>query len=138
MPSVDGTITAKLHGDTMGIPKGTEHPDEAVEVLLWMMSPEIAPKLAAIYGGIPARTSAQQPYITDPANDFGFSWDVALDALELSGHPEPRGMVAGLPGVERRRGGLVDGDLQRPECRRRCSIDQLCGILQPIYDRATS
>jgi multiple sugar transport system substrate-binding protein len=138
IPAYDGTITAKLHGDTMGIPKGTENPAEAVEVLLWMMSPEIAPKLAAIYGGIPARKSAQEPYITDPANDFGFTWDVALDGLS---YPDIPSHEAWWPAYQESSDALGEWwteIVNDPAADVNAGISNLCGILQPIYDRATS
>ncbi len=137
MPSVDGVITAKLHGDTMGIPKGTDNPDEAVEVLLWMMSPEIAPQLAAIYGGIPARQTAQQPYITDPANNFGFDWNVALAALS---YPDIPSHEAWWPAYQESSDALGEWSTELfndPNADVDAAINSLCGVLQPIYDRAT-
>ncbi|MDJ0959799.1 MAG: extracellular solute-binding protein [Acidimicrobiia bacterium] len=133
----DGVITAKLHGDTMGIPKATENPEKAVEVLLWMMSPEIAPQLAAIYGGIPARESAQQPYITDPANDFGFDWNVALGALSYPDIPSHEGW---WPAYQESSDAMNEWWTELtndPGADITAGIDNLCGLLQPIYDRAT-
>ena len=138
MPAYDGAITAKLHGDTFAIPKGTAHPAEAFEVLTWMLSPEIAPRLAAIYGGIPARTSTQQAYITDPANDFGYSWDVALEALA---YPDIPSHEAWWPSYQESSDAMSTWwtDLSNdPTADVAAAVDSLCGDLQPIYDRASS
>ena len=139
MPAApDGTITAKLHADTIGIPKATAHPAEAVEVLKWMMSPEIAPKLAAIYGGLPARGSAQAAYIEDPANDFGFNWDVAVDALSYPDNPNHEGW---WPNYLESTDAMNDWwtELSNdPAADVDAGIASFCDLLQPVYDRATS
>lgn len=137
MPAIPGgDVTAKLHADTFAIPAGTDHPEEAVEVLLWMMSEEIAPQLAAIYGGIPARQSAQDTYISNPDNDFGFEWQVALDALS---YPDIPSHEAWLPAYVESEDAIAGwwGDVANdPSADVDGSIGQLCGVLQPIYDRA--
>lgn len=137
LPAVPGgEVTAKLHADTFAIPEGTDNPDEAVEVLLWMMSEEIAPKMAAIYGGIPARQSAQEAYISNPDNDFGFDWQVALDALS---HPDIPSHEAWLPAYvesEDAIAGWWTEIANDPAADVDAAIDSLCGILQPIFDRA--
>ncbi len=132
----DGVITAKLHGDTMGVMAASEHPDEAVEVLLWMMSPEIAPRLAAIYGGIPARASVQDAYIADPANNFGYSWDVALEALSYPDIPSHEAWWPAYQESQDALNGWWDAITNDPAADVDAEIDSLCGILQPIYDRA--
>jgi len=56
--NADGVITAKLHGDTFGITKGTKNPEAAFTVLSHMLG-DASEELAALYGGFPARTSLQ-------------------------------------------------------------------------------
>ena len=51
MPSVNGKITAKLHGDTFAIMKDSKHQDAAFKVMSAMV---VAPDLYVIYGGMPA------------------------------------------------------------------------------------
>jgi multiple sugar transport system substrate-binding protein len=136
MPAVDGVITAKLHGDTFGIMKQSAHPAEAFAVLEWMLSPEIAPQLAAIYGGIPARESTQEAYITDPANDFGYSWATALEALE---YPDIPSHEAWWPNYQESQAALDDWWLELrndPNADIGAAVGSLCDTLQPIYDRA--
>jgi len=51
MPSVNGKITAKLHGDTFAILKESKNQDVAFKVLSDMV---VDPQLPVIYGGMPA------------------------------------------------------------------------------------
>ena len=65
-PSYNGVITSKLHADTFGIMKATEHPEEAFEVLTYLLFDKAA-ELSALYGGMPARLSLQDAYFVEPA-----------------------------------------------------------------------
>ena len=47
MPTINGKITAKLHGDTFAILKDSKHQDVAFKVLSHMV---VDPQLAVIYG----------------------------------------------------------------------------------------
>jgi multiple sugar transport system substrate-binding protein len=58
-------VTAKMHADTFGIMKSTEHPQEAFEVLTYMLSAEVAPELLNIYGGMPARMGLQEEWLAN-------------------------------------------------------------------------
>jgi multiple sugar transport system substrate-binding protein len=130
-----GTITAKLHGDTFGIPKSTAHPAEAVEVLKWMLSPEIAPRLAAIYGGLPARESAQEAYINDPANDLGFDWTVAVEALAYPDNPNHEGWWPNYLESTDAMNEWWTELTNDPNADVDAGIDAFCGLLQPVFDR---
>jgi ABC-type glycerol-3-phosphate transport system substrate-binding protein len=69
-PRDAGSKTAysiKMHADTFGILKGSKNPNAAFEVLTYMLSPEVAPKLLNIYGGMPARLSLQGDYFRSTA-----------------------------------------------------------------------
>ena len=61
-PSYNGVVTAKLHADTLSIMKSTEHPQEAFEVLSYLIGPA-ANRLVSVYGGMPARKSLQGSYL---------------------------------------------------------------------------
>lgn len=133
----DGTITAKLHADTFGIPKSSAHPNEAFEVVGWMLGAEQGPVLAGIYGALPARISAQADYVADPAHDAGFTWQVALDALS---YPDIPSHEAWWPAYQESVDGLDswwDPLVRDPNADVEAAIPDLEGILQPIFDRAT-
>jgi multiple sugar transport system substrate-binding protein len=92
--SADGTTTAKLHADTFGIMKSTKHPDEAFEVLTYLLNNDT---LIARYGALPAVKSKQAAFFD--ALDARFApneidWQVALDML---GYPDVPSHEADMP-----------------------------------------
>ena len=100
-----------------------------------MMSEEIAPKLAAIYGGLPARESAQADYVADPANDFGFDWGVAVDALSYPDNPNHE---AWWPNYLESTDAMNEWWTELtndPAADVAAGIDAFCGLLQPVFDR---
>ncbi len=90
-PSYNGVVTSKMHADTFGILKGSKNPDAAFEVLTYMLSPEVAPKLLNIYGGMPARLSLQGDYFEKygetnfPGKDI--NWDVVVASMAYADNP---------------------------------------------------
>jgi multiple sugar transport system substrate-binding protein len=83
MPSYNDTITAPINADTFTIVESTSHPDEAFEVLTYLLG---VPELLVTYGGMPARISEQPAFFEAldasfaeafPGNDV--DWQVALD-----------------------------------------------------------
>lgn len=91
-PSYNGQVTAKLHADTFCIPKGSKNPDAAFEVLTYLLSAEVAPKLLNVYGGMPARISLQDTYF-DGYTTVNFpdktdiNWDVVVESMAYSDNP---------------------------------------------------
>ncbi len=90
-PAYEGTVTSKMHADTFGIPKGSDNPEAAFEVLTYLLSPEIAPQLLEIYGGMPARISLQDGYLdTYSENNFpglDLNWQVVVDSIAYPDNP---------------------------------------------------
>lgn len=95
IPSYNGVTTAKLHADTFGIMKTTQHPEEAFEVLTYLLG-EKAEALSTIYGGMPARLSLQGSFYDRfqenlagqyPNTNFDVNWDVAMQALSYPDNP---------------------------------------------------
>lgn len=79
--SADGTTTAKLHADTFGIMQATKFPDEAFEVLTYLLNNDT---LIARYGALPAVESKQAAFFANLDERFGdneVNWQVALDML---------------------------------------------------------
>jgi multiple sugar transport system substrate-binding protein len=80
-PSKDGTTTAKLHSDTFGILDTSAHPDEAFEVLTYLLGNDT---LIARYGALPAVKSKQDAFFAALDERFApnkIDWQVALDML---------------------------------------------------------
>ncbi len=131
-----GEVTAKLHADTFAIPKSSAYPNEAFQVVGWMLGPEMAPELAKVYGALPARISAQADFVADPANDAGFTWQVAQDSLA---YPDIPSHEAWWPAYIESIDGLDswwDPLVRDPNADIAAAIPELEGILQPIFDRA--
>jgi multiple sugar transport system substrate-binding protein len=83
VPSYDGKITGKMHGDTFAIMSATKHPKEAFEVYTYMLG-EGAADLYTIYGGLPARQSQQAAFFKTLDEKFApnkINWQVALDMI---------------------------------------------------------
>jgi len=78
----DGELISKLHADTFRILKATKHPEEAVDVLLWLTG-DAADEFLQIYGGFPGRNSLQDAFITSLDEQFtqGVDWQVFIDGL---------------------------------------------------------
>ncbi|WP_081913604.1 extracellular solute-binding protein [Glycomyces sp. NRRL B-16210] len=96
VPSHDGTTTAKLHADTFSITKSTDHPDEAFEVLTYLID-EAAEELTTTYGGMPARISLQDGYFdrVSAANFEGqdINWDTAVEGMSYVDNPSHEGAM---------------------------------------------
>jgi multiple sugar transport system substrate-binding protein len=93
-PSDGGTTTAKLHADTFGIMKATPHPDEAFEVLTYLLNNDT---LIARYGALPAVESKQAAFFAALDERFApndINWQVALDMLA---HPDVPSHEADMP-----------------------------------------
>ncbi|MFG3340735.1 ABC transporter substrate-binding protein [Glycomyces sp. NPDC048151] len=97
VPAYDGATTAKLHADTFSITAGTEHPDEAFEVLTYLLG-DAAEALTTTYGGMPARISLQDGYFDRVgAENFEgqeIDWDVAVEGMSYVDNPSHEG---GMP-----------------------------------------
>ncbi len=91
----DGELISKLHADTFRVMKATEHPEEAVEVLKWLVG-EAAGPLLDVYGGFPARLSLQEDFIAglDAQFEQGVDWQVFIDGLA---YPDIPNHEANLP-----------------------------------------
>ncbi len=93
-PAESGTTTAKLHADTFGIMKATKHPEEAFEVLTYLLNNDT---LIARYGALPAVKSKQAAFFGALNERFApntIDWQVALDML---GYPDVPSHEADMP-----------------------------------------
>jgi multiple sugar transport system substrate-binding protein len=98
VPSVNGVTTAKMHADTFGILEGCPTPDEAWEVLKYMISAEHATELLTIYGGMPARISLQDAFFplyneTNFPDKDDINWDVVVAGMSYVDNPNHESYV---------------------------------------------
>ncbi len=145
VPSHHGVITAKLHADTFGVMNSSEHPDEAFTVLTYLLG-ERAADLTSLYGGMPARLSLQEDFISRtvaaqseayPDIDWaGLNWDVVLAGLQYPDNPNhEEGMPSFLEASARygEYGQLVDNNGDEDVD---AALDALRDDLQAIFDAA--
>jgi multiple sugar transport system substrate-binding protein len=96
MPSVNGKITAKLHGDTFAIMKDSKHQDVAFKVLSAMV---VDPDLPIIYGGMPAVVADRPAFFAklDAASlPNKIDWTVAQEMLKYPDLPNHEAWMPNL------------------------------------------
>ncbi len=88
IPSYNGQTTVAFNADTFRILKGSKHPDEAFQVMTYLLGDASADLLKA-YGGFPARTAEQQAGIDALQSQFKnkVDWQVAVDGIGKADNP---------------------------------------------------
>ncbi|MGH2380625.1 MAG: ABC transporter substrate-binding protein [Candidatus Limnocylindria bacterium] len=88
VPSYNGTTTSNFNADTFRIWGDTEHPEEAFEVLTYLIG-EASPELLQIYGGMPAIEADQDAFFTglDETYPWDVDWQVVRDSVEFADNP---------------------------------------------------
>jgi multiple sugar transport system substrate-binding protein len=88
MPSYNGKITSAFNADTFRIFKGSKHPQEAFEVLEYLLD-DAREELLGTYGAVPARAEEQQAFFDGLAENFPqkVDWQVALDGIAYADVP---------------------------------------------------
>jgi multiple sugar transport system substrate-binding protein len=87
-PSYQGQTTAAFNADTFRILKGTKHPDEAFEVLTYLLG-DASSTLLTTYGGMPARPEEQDAFFTTLQEGFPneVDWNVAKEGVNYADVP---------------------------------------------------
>ncbi len=137
-PSYNGVTTAKLHADTFGILKAGKQNEAAFTVLQWMLG-EKAAEMSALYGGMPARQSLQQPFLDTLAEQFSdqdVAWNIVTESLSYPDNPNhEEGLPSLLEATDRYTvfaqllDSTADADID-------AEIETLLKDLQAIYDAA--
>ena len=89
MPSYNGKVTSKMHGDTFAILAASAHPKEAFQVYTYLLG-EGSADLYKIYGGLPARRSQQADFFKSLDERFAplkVNWQVAMDSIPFMDVP---------------------------------------------------
>ncbi|MFT5194276.1 MAG: multiple sugar transport system substrate-binding protein, partial [Candidatus Promineifilaceae bacterium] len=140
MPAApDGSITAKMHADTFAILEGSEHPQEAFEVMSYLID-EAADELTQLYGGLPARLSLQSAYFdkldADAFADKDINWDVVTASMAYPDNPNHE---EGYPNELPARDALAAFSEQmnnNPDFDVEAGLAELQANLQSIFDGA--
>lgn len=94
VPSHKGKTTSNFNADTFRILKTTKHPDEAFEVLTYLLGPASL-ELLKTYGGMPARTADQKAFF-DSLNETWtqkVDWQVFVDGIAYADNPSFEGYM---------------------------------------------
>ncbi len=88
LPTYEGTLVSKLHGDTFRIHVDSESPQEAFTVLEYFFD-EAALDLLNVYGGLPARPDIRDSYFEGLNESFtqDVNWDVMIQGLDFPDVP---------------------------------------------------
>jgi multiple sugar transport system substrate-binding protein len=137
VPSYNGTWTSNFNADTFRIWGETEHPEEAFEVLTYLLG-EASSDLLGIYGAMPARTADQDAFLASLEEKWtqGVNWQVAIDGLD---YPDSPSFEAWVPNYQESFASLVSFlSVIRtdPDLDIEAEIDGFVEELQAIYDRA--
>ena len=86
----DGEVNGRIDADTFRIWKGTKHPDEAFEVLAYLITTG-ADKLLPAYGAMPAVPAKTEAFFAQKSEDYPFvtdeSWNVFIQGLAYPDTP---------------------------------------------------
>ncbi len=140
-PNYKGTITAKMHADTFGILKGCPTPDEAFQVLTYMLSKEHATELLTIYGGMPARLSLQPDYFklyteTNFPNKTDINWDVVVEAMAYADNPNHESWMPSFQETTDRYNEFWNYLANTPDADFEAEVEKLRADLQKIFEAA--
>jgi multiple sugar transport system substrate-binding protein len=88
VPSYNGKTTANFNADTFRIFKTTKHPQEAFEVLTYLLG-DASKTLLDTYGAFPARKADQAAYLKSLDEKFTqkVNWQVFFDGVQYADNP---------------------------------------------------
>ena len=138
VPSYQGTTTAKLHADTFGIMKRTQHPNEAFQAYKFLITNR---ELLDIYGAMPAIKEMQSDFFGGLDQKFApvrVNWQVAIDSLAYNDVPNHED---GLPNFLKARQATTDFQTlmnTTPGLDMNVEAQKLQATLQSIYDEKRS
>lgn len=137
VPEYEGTYTAALHADVFRILNTTEHPEEAFEVLTYLIS-DAAPQLLEAYGAMPARKDLQDSFFAglDEKYPQGVNWQVAIDSLTYPDTPSHEQDMPNFLKAQDRIGAFWSSLNTTPDLDIEAEIERLENDLQTIFAEA--
>ncbi len=136
MPSVNGKITAKLHGDTFAIMKESKHQDIAFKVMSAMV---VSPDLYTIYGGMPAIVADRPAFFATydaKAAPNKIDWSVVDEMAKYPDVPNHEAWLPNLAQANPLLGAFRTLMDQTPDLNLDEAIAKLKSDLQAAYDAA--
>jgi len=137
VPSYDGTATSGLHADTFRIMKSTEHPQEAFEVLNYLLG-EGSLELLAAYAALPARPEDRDAFFAklDEQYPQGVDWQVVVESLNYPDIPSHEASMPNFAKADDRLAAFSSLFRTDSSIDLNAEIDKLLVDLQAIFDEA--
>ena len=134
VPEYKGVTTAALHADTFRILNTTEHPEEAFQVLTYLVT-DAAADLLAVYGAMPALDTLQAGFFEtmDAKYPQGVNWQVAKDSLAYPDIPSHEQDMPNFLKSQDRWGAFWSKLVSTPGLDIEAEIDALLADLTVIY-----
>jgi multiple sugar transport system substrate-binding protein len=134
MPSNDGVVTTNMHADTFRILSSTEHPDEAFEVLTYLLD-DAALDLLTAYGAAPADPALTEAFFAslDERYPQGVNWQVAIDSAQFADAPSHELFVPGWDAYKLRMDDLKTALLSNPDLDVEAEVGALEADLTAIF-----
>lgn len=134
VPEYNGVQTAGLHADVFRILNTTDHPEEAFEVLTYLIG-EAGPDLLGAYGAMPALEALQGDFFAgqDAVYPQGVNWQVAVASLEYPDIPSHEQDMPNFLKAQDRWGAFWSNLNSTPGLDVDAEIDTLLSDLTGIY-----
>jgi multiple sugar transport system substrate-binding protein len=132
----DGTITSKLHADTIGIMASTEHPDEAFEVLTYLAA---SPELTQVWGALPAIESQRDAFfaaLDEAWAPLEIDWNVSIQMLDFPDNPSHEAFMPNFDEADSANKDLGSRMWNNGDLDLAAEIDAHVELLQGIFDEA--
>ncbi len=130
----DGTITSKLHADTIAIMSSTEHPDEAFEVLTFLAA---SPELTQVWGALPAIESQRDAFFAGLDETFApleIDWNVSTQMLEYPDNPSHEAYMPNFDKADSANKDLGSRLWNTPDLDIDAELDAHVELLQGIFE----
>ena len=132
----DGTITSKLHADTIGIMASTEHPDEAFQVLTSLAQ---SPELTQVWGALPAIESQRDAFFAGLDETFApleIDWNVSTQMLEYPDNPSHEAFMPNFDEADSANKDLGSRGWNASDHDLEAEIDAHVELLQGLFEEA--
>jgi multiple sugar transport system substrate-binding protein len=132
----DGTITSKLHADTIGIMASTEHPEEAFEVLTFLAA---SPELTQVWGALPAIESQRDAFfaaLDEAWAPLEIDWNVSIQMLDFPDNPSHEAFMPNFDEADSANKDLGSRMWNNGDLDLAAELDAHVELLQGIFDAA--
>lgn len=134
LPTYEGQLVSKLHGDTFRIHADSANQDAAFTVLEYFFD-EAALDLLNVYGGLPARPDIREEYFAGLDEQFtqGVNWDIMIAGLDYPDVPNHQATMPNFLEADARIKEFEEPLLEDPEFDIDAAVAELEADLETIW-----